>query len=199
MSLEMNLAKISGFLYKIIFKKRFILLFFSIAAILIATLHPFNFYLPKIFSLQTIIASFDNASSFQDLVNNILLFIPLGFGLTAFLRKTKMKPISKLLTVIFISAGLSITVEILQIFLPSRTPTPADLANNTIGGFVGMLCFYIWHSQSFLSILTSVLNSQLANSNKKITLFFLWIHTSNIFNCHTLAMDDTSNTISLKK
>ncbi|MTJ11897.1 VanZ family protein [Anabaena sp. UHCC 0187] len=150
----------------------FFFVILSILAVFIATLYPFNFFLIDNFSIHTIITSFDNASSFQDLVNNILLFMPLGFSSTAFLQKIKIKTISKLFIVVFISAGLSLTVEMLQIFLPSRSPTPADLINNTIGGIVGMICFYIWHSQSFIYILSSLENSNIKNSVKKITLLF---------------------------
>ncbi|MTJ10213.1 VanZ family protein [Anabaena sp. UHCC 0204] len=152
--------------------KNFFLLTISILAILIATLYPFDFYPLDNFSKQTIIASFDNASSFEDLVNNILLFMPLGFSATVCLRKINMQRISKLFTVIFISAGLSVTVEILQMFLPSRSPTPNDIVNNIIGGIVGIICFYILNSQSFISILSSVESSSIKNSFKKITLLF---------------------------
>lgn len=173
MAIHKILTKISNSLNKILLLRKFILLIFSILAVLIATLYPFNFYFHHSFSIQAIITSFDNTSSFQDLVNNILLFIPLGLGVSALLRKTKMKPTSKFLTVILFSAGLSLTVEILQMFLPSRSPTPADIANNTLGGIVGMICFYICHSQSFIDILSSVENSRISNSVKKITLLFL--------------------------
>ncbi|OWY67894.1 hypothetical protein B7486_29015 [cyanobacterium TDX16] len=152
--------------------KNLILLVASILVVLVATLYPFNFFLIDSFSIQIIIDSFNNASSFQDLVNNILLFLPLGFSFTAFLQRTNLKPVSKFLLVAFVSASLSLLVEILQIFLPSRTPTPADITNNTIGGIVGMGCFYIWHSQSLLYILSSIENSKFSNSTKKLTLFF---------------------------
>ncbi|WP_323374548.1 VanZ family protein [Nostoc commune] len=160
-------------LSKLILSRSLYLVTASILAVVIATLHPFNFLLVNNFSIQTITASFDNASSFEDLVNNILLFIPLGFSYTAFLQNRKIKPINKFLKLIIISAGLSLTVEILQIFLPSRSPTPADIANNTLGGIFGMICFYIWHSQSFIYILSSVNNWKLSNSNKKIAVLFL--------------------------
>lgn len=154
-------------LSKIILNRSLYLVIASILAVLIATLYPFNFLLINNLSIQTITASFDNASSFEDLVNNILLFIPLGFSYTALLHNINIKPINKFLTLIIISAGLSLTVEILQIFLPSRSPTPADIVNNTLGGIVGMICFYIWHSPSFIYILSSVENWKLSNSNKK--------------------------------
>jgi VanZ family protein len=157
-------------LIKIILTHSISLITFSVVLVLIATLYPFNFDFNNNLSVQTIIANFDHASSFADLVNNILLFVPLGFSSTAFLWKIKIKPVSKIFTLIIISFGLSLIVEILQMFLPSRTPTPADLINNTIGGIVGMICFYIWHSQSFISIWSSLKNSSINNSSLKITL-----------------------------
>ncbi|MBW4476627.1 MAG: VanZ family protein [Tolypothrix brevis GSE-NOS-MK-07-07A] len=172
MDLHKIIRQISSFLTKLILVRNLYLVIISILAVLIATLYPFNFYLIDNLSLQKIVASFDNASSFEDLVNNILLFIPLGFSSTAFLQKIKMKPISKFFTLIMISTGLSLTVEILQIFLPSRSPTPADLVNNTTGGIVGIICFYIWHSASFINILSRVENSIIRNSLTKITLLF---------------------------
>ncbi|MDF2388555.1 VanZ family protein [Nostoc ellipsosporum NOK] len=173
MKLHKIFTPTSNFWNKVILIRKFVLLKFSIVVVLIATLYPFNFYLTNSLSIQTVIASFDNSSSFQDVVNNILLFIPLGFALTALLQKTKIKPLSKFLTVILFSAGLSLTVENLQMFLPSRLPTPADIANNTLGGSVGMICFYVWHSQSFIDILSSVKNSRISNSVKKITFLYL--------------------------
>jgi VanZ family protein len=144
----------------------------SILVVLIATLFPFNFYFIDNLSIQKIVASFDNVSSFKDIVNNILLFIPLGFSSTAFSQKLKMKPIRKFFTLIISSAGLSLTVEILQMFLPSRSPTPADIANNTIGGIIGITCFYMWHSQSFIDILSSLEKGMIKNYTTKITLLF---------------------------
>jgi VanZ family protein len=149
-----------------------ILVIFSILVVLIATLYPFNFSFPDSLSLQLIIVSFDNTSSFGDLVNNILLFMPLGFGFTALLQRKMMKLMSKFLIVILISAGLSSIVEILQVFLPSRTPTPADIVNNTIGGLVGIISFYLWQSQNFIYVLSRVENSRASNSVKTITLLF---------------------------
>ncbi|QDL06659.1 VanZ family protein [Brasilonema octagenarum UFV-E1] len=149
-----------------------ILVIFSILVVLIATLFPFNFSFPDSLSPQLILASFDNTSSFGDLVNNILLFMPLGFGLTALSQRKMMKLMSVFLIVILISAGLSSIVEFLQVFLPSRTPTPTDIVNNTTGGFVGIICFYLWHSQHFIYIWSRVENSRVGNSITKITLLF---------------------------
>ncbi|BDA71421.1 unknown protein [Rivularia sp. IAM M-261] len=173
--------------------KNFTLVILSVSAVLIATLYPFNFYFSDI-SLQYIIASFDNSSSFEDFVNNILLFMPLGFSSTAVLQRKNLNFFSKFLVVTFISTALSSLVEVLQIFLSSRTPTPADIINNTIGGVVGIICFYLWNSKNFLYILSSIENSRFSNSIRQITFFFvgyilisflisiLWQSTTNLSN-----------------
>ena len=194
MALHKILTQTSSFLSKLILVRSWFLVIISILVVLIATLYPFNFYFIDNFSIQKFATSFDNTTLFKDIVNNILLFIPLGFSSTAFLQKVKMKPISKIFTLIIISAGLSFTVEVLQMFLPSRYPTPADVANNTIGGIIGITCFYIWHPQSFIHILSSVENSIVRNYVTKITLLLFgyilllflilvpWQNTTNLSN-----------------
>ncbi|KAB8319675.1 VanZ family protein [Tolypothrix campylonemoides VB511288] len=172
----------------------FILVILSILVVLVATLFPFNFSFPDTFSLSELVASFDNSSFFKDQVNNVLLFAPLGFGFASLLQRIRMKPTIQFLAVILVSAGLSFTVEALQVFLPSRTPTPADIFNNTIGGLVGLICFYLWNPQSFIYTLIHRENSRASNSIKKLTLFFVgyilisflisiaWQHTTNLSN-----------------
>ena len=194
MALHKILTQTSSFLSKLILVRSWFLVIISILVVLIATLYPFNFYFIDNFSIRKFATSFDNTTLFKDIVNNILLFIPLGFSSTAFLQKVKMKPISKIFTLIIISAGLSFTVEILQMFLPSRYPTPADIANNTIGGIIGITCFYIWHTQSFIHIFSSVKNSIVRNYVTKITLLLFgyilllflilipWQNTTNLSN-----------------
>ncbi len=181
-------------LEKLILSGDVFLVISSILVVLIATLYPFNFSFPDSFSLPGLVASFDNASFFKDQINNILLFMPLGFGFASLLQRIRMKPKNQFLTVILVSAALSLTVEILQVFLPSRAPTPADLFNNTIGGSVGFICFYLCSSQSFIYTLLRLESSRASNSIKKITLFFIgyilvsfllsiaWQHTTSLSN-----------------
>ncbi len=148
-----------------------ILVIFSILAVVVATLYPFNFSIPDNLSKRELVNSFDNNSFFNDQVNNVLLFLPLGFGLTGLLQR-KAKLIVQIIAAILASAALSSSVELLQILVPSRTPTPADIFNNSFGGFLGLICFYIWNSKSFKAILQRIENSQASNSIGKITLFF---------------------------
>lgn len=160
---DLNKPRISKFL---------ILVILSILAVLLATLYPFNFSLPDNISRWGLVNSFDNNSFFNDQVNNVILFLPLGFGLTGFLQRRKVKLISQIVVVVLASAALSSTVELLQILLPSRTPTPADIFNNTSGGFFGLICFYVLNSQSFKATLDKIENSKASKSIGKITLFF---------------------------
>lgn len=145
----------------------------SIFLVLLATLYPFNFSIPDRFSLPEIFASFNNASNFQDQINNFLLFMPLGFGFTRLLQKLRIKPRVQIFIVTLVSAGLSLTVEVLQVFLPSRMPTPSDIVNNTIGGFIGFICFYLWNSQSLNNTVASIENSRASRSVKQIVVFFI--------------------------
>jgi glycopeptide antibiotics resistance protein len=170
MTLNKILAQTSNFFSKLILVRSWFLVTISIVAVLIATLYPFDFALVDNLSIKKIVSRFDNASYLKDIVNNILLFIPLGFSYTALLQKKKMKLISNFFALVLVSAGLSLTVEILQIFLDSRSPTPADVVNNTLGGIVGMTCFYIWHSKSLIYIFSSLEKSMARNYAPKIAL-----------------------------
>lgn len=151
----------------------FLLVLITILIVIIATLYPFNFLLPNQFSISYFLTSFNNSSSFQDQVNNVLLFMPLGFYCANFLHKLKVKVGLQIIIVFLFSAGLSSTVEILQIFLPSRTPTPADIFNNTFGGCLGFLSFYLWNYPSFSNTVTQMKSSNSRASNQKITGFVL--------------------------
>ncbi|AUB40980.1 Glycopeptide antibiotics resistance protein [Nostoc flagelliforme CCNUN1] len=166
----------------------------SILLILLATLYPFNFSIPDSFSLPDFFANFNNASNFQDQVNNFLLFMPLGFGFTRLLLQRRIKTGVQVFIVTLVSAGLSFTVEVLQIFLPSRMPTPSDIMNNSIGGFLGFICFYLWNIQSFKNTVAQIENSRASRSIKQIVVFcigyifltflisLLWQNTINLSN-----------------
>ncbi|MCC5610255.1 VanZ family protein [Nostoc sp. CHAB 5834] len=172
----------------------FLIVITSILLVLLATLYPFNFYIPDSFSLPEFFANFNNASNFQDQVNNFLLFMPLGFAFTRLLQKRRIKTGVQVFIVTLVSAGLSLTVEVLQVFLPSRMPTPSDIINNSIGGFLGFVCFYLWNSQSFKNTVAQIENSRASRSIKQIVVFcigyifltflisLLWQNTINLSN-----------------
>lgn len=141
--------------------------------IFFATLHPFNFQLSGSWSIRDLLTDFNNSSFFQDQVNNVLLFMPFGFGLASILQRKKIKILGQLLITVTLSATLSLTVELLQTLIPSRAPTPSDIFHNSFGGFLGLLCFYIYGSRSFNLTLNKLENSHSSKSIKKIVIFSL--------------------------
>lgn len=137
----MNRRK-STLVFKKIGVKRFnsLLITVSLLFILYATLSPFDF-------ATRIGPGFDfrlfKPDSFGDLLRNIILFIPFGFGFSysKFRRNGQVKAL--LVSVLVVSFGLSSTVEIIQLFLPVRTSMLTDILANTLGGLLGFLCFHL--------------------------------------------------------
>ena len=79
------------------------------------------------------------SSSRSDVVSNVLLFLPWG-GLFAF--RAKGRGSGFVVTWLGATAGglaLSVAVEAAQLFLPSRTTSPIDLATNALGSSLGAL------------------------------------------------------------
>ena len=72
------------------------------------------------------------ADDFKDWVQNLLWFIPLGW-LIAVVRT----PRPSIFVATVLCAALSVTIELGQIFLPTRFPSADDLILNTLGGTIG--------------------------------------------------------------
>ncbi|NEP11015.1 MAG: VanZ family protein, partial [Symploca sp. SIO2C1] len=121
----------------------------GILLVLVTTLFPFNFAFPDDFALQKIVSSFQNQSNLSDWLGNVLLFIPFGFGLACLLQKSNKRGIAAIMGVLFASFCLSLTVEILQIFLPARKPTTSDLLLNSVSGLLGCICWQRWKAKVF--------------------------------------------------
>ncbi|XHX76760.1 MAG: VanZ family protein [Stenomitos frigidus ULC029] len=118
----------------------------SLGLIVLATLAPFNFALPDALSPAQIASQFlENASDLDDALANILLFMPFGFGLAGWLQKKNGTRLNRLLVILLTSGGVSLTVEVLQVFLAARSPSYTDLLTNSIGGFLGFLIFNWCH------------------------------------------------------
>lgn len=124
------------------------------SALLIAlvTLFPFNFTWQVGISLGNLFRYFHHPSNSADFLGNILLFMPLSVGLTGWLRHRKMSSLAGVIIVVFLSFALSLIVEVLQVFLPSRSPTRSDILANSIGGLVGWLIFQLKRIYRSLSV-----------------------------------------------
>jgi hypothetical protein len=79
-------------------------------------------------------------SYFQDVVINIFGFAPFGFLLCAYFNSTR-----SLRWAVTASLGLgfvtSLTIEVLQVWLPTRFSSSTDVITNTIGTALGVLLF----------------------------------------------------------
>lgn len=71
-----------------------------------------------------------------DVIANALGYMPLGFLLVAALLPRLRAP-AALLGAIALAGSLSIAMEVLQHFLPTRVPSNLDVASNALGGALG--------------------------------------------------------------
>lgn len=119
----------------------------NISLILIVTLFPFTFIARDHLSLVVLLKRFFSPNSdIYDVISNVVLFLALGFGLARIFQRRFSSKLPILIISLILSASLSLTVEILQIFLPKRTPSVLDLVTNIIGGVLGAGAFYLWKS-----------------------------------------------------
>ncbi|HEY4374086.1 MAG TPA: VanZ family protein [Burkholderiales bacterium] len=73
-----------------------------------------------------------------DVVFNILAYVPLGMLLVLAFHP-RLRALPALLLAALIGAALSLLLESLQTYLPSRTPSLVDLATNSAGALIGAL------------------------------------------------------------
>ena len=78
----------------------------------------------------------------RDFVINIMGFLPFGFFLAAWLRKGDGLPgRSDLFLTAMMGGGLSLAIELLQIYLPTRTSSLSDVLCNFSGTILGAYLF----------------------------------------------------------
>ena len=94
-----------------------------------------------------------NRSYFTDIAINIAGFIPFGFILSFLLYTIKKPSASTMyLTAILSGGAISLTIELLQVYLPTRSSQMSDLIFNILGTILGVALFrFIAHKSSILS------------------------------------------------
>ncbi|MDD2881487.1 MAG: O-antigen ligase family protein [Rhodoferax sp.] len=113
-----------------------VFLWAAVIFITYGSLFPFNFLSdPK--PLAEFYAQWHMLRNAADAVDNFMLFIPLGIGLDACFRTRSAKLAAGFVALLLLGIG----IQLLQLYLPSRTSSVADVLWNTIGLSVGMLAF----------------------------------------------------------
>jgi glycopeptide antibiotics resistance protein len=79
-----------------------------------------------------------------DLISNVLLFMPWGFLLAMWLAGRGARFIASLILALISGALISASVELGQLFAPSRTTSFMDLLTNTSGSMLGALIGWPW-------------------------------------------------------
>ncbi|WP_425354843.1 VanZ family protein, partial [Limnoraphis robusta] len=148
----------------------------SLLLILLVTLFPFDFIWNNL-SWQEISNRFHNPSDFTDVINNILLFFPLGFSLASLLQQRRLSGFKIILIVFIASTVLSCLIEYFQVFIPSRKPTILDIFTNSMGGTLGGLSCHLWKENILNSLSFYILKIYRFLSIKYLTLGLI-VYTS---------------------
>ncbi len=100
-----------------------------------------NLLIPERFTVpaQDVLAPPD-LDNWSDIVENIIGFMPLGFVLCGFLLVGR-RGLTAFFTTALLCSGFSLTLELLQIFLPTRDSSMMDVISNSLGGIVGALIY----------------------------------------------------------
>jgi VanZ family protein len=78
-----------------------------------------------------------------DILGNLLLFAPLGFGLAALGQGKGMPRAIVIAVVVALGAALALGVEVLQCWLPSRQPSWIDIATNSASAALGAWLHFV--------------------------------------------------------
>lgn len=92
-------------------------------------------------ALEPLWREFDLSGSYwRGNLKNIVGFIPVGFCFYAFIIALRPMRRPAFLTVV-LGFLISLTIEVLQIYLPTRDSGTTDLITNTFGTYLGVICF----------------------------------------------------------
>jgi glycopeptide antibiotics resistance protein len=123
-----------------------VITFCGLLLVLLVTLSPYDFDFKEMgnsMSHDFILLGWGE-SNVLDVLQNVMLFLPFGFGVTGYImHMMKLEGLTSLITTILVSFGLSYVIEVLQVFQPSRFPSLIDILSNGAGGIIGFLCFLL--------------------------------------------------------
>ena len=83
-----------------------------------------------------------NRSFWNDVLVNVLGFIPFGFAVFAWAGKDGARKNATAMGIaLLLGAGISLFIELLQVNLPSRDSSLTDVLNNILGTYIGVQLF----------------------------------------------------------
>jgi VanZ family protein len=98
---------------------------------------PATFNVPHKPMLRSAVKEFDRSRRyFNDIILNIAGFIPLGIILCVYFSFTRPR-FQAIILATLVGALLSLVIEVLQAYIPSRTSGTTDIITNTIGALIG--------------------------------------------------------------
>jgi hypothetical protein len=112
----------------------------SLALIVLVTLWPYAFSVsdPLLRLARPILLVGWGRSSVSDVLRNVGLFMPFGFGLASLLtQRSHLTGLTSLAVVFGVCLAVSSVIEVLQQFIPSRHPALQDVLANSFGGVLG--------------------------------------------------------------
>ena len=120
---------------------------FALVAVLACTLFPFHFSVrdPPFRSVWDVLLIPIGPDTTPDVVENVLLFLPLGFAMAGYFTHRGITTLAAITGVLLLSLSVSYSIEVLQLFMPGRFTSLTDVLSNTVGAGLGVLCHSAWH------------------------------------------------------
>ncbi len=122
-----------------------------LALVVYTSLHPFSEWRAPAQEVRIFLtAPWPTYFTWTDLTINVLAYVPVGALLTLvfmpFLRAATAATLAIVLAVL-----LSLTIEVIQVFLPGRIPSNADLLCNAVGAILGSTSAFAIGGRGILS------------------------------------------------
>ena len=105
-----------------------------VAFIVYGSLYPFDF-LPEPATIDHFYAEWHMFDNRSDAIDNFMLFVPLGIGLHVHYASLRARAVASVLAVLVLAVG----IQLVQLYLPSRTAAVSDALWNTVGMVAGLL------------------------------------------------------------
>ncbi len=115
------------------------------------SLHPFSEWRAPAQEVRVFLtAPWPAYFTWTDLILNVLAYVPVGLLLTLVLM-AYLRGAAAAATASVLGISMSLSIEILQVFLPGRIPSNADLLCNAIGTLAGVLLVLATGGRGILS------------------------------------------------